>query len=143
MQLYSTFRKQPKQPMDQTDKMLYLLGWAMLAAALIFYLLVTNVSFFRNMPCLFLKTTGFYCPGCGATRAFFLMLHGRFLSALWFYPAVFYGVLMYLYFMVSNTAELLSRGKTLIGLRYRNLYLYIALGLILANWLLKNLLLIL
>lgn len=136
MQTYSLSKK---QPMNQADKAIYFLGWGLLAAAAIFYALITRVAFFRNMPCWFLLSTGFYCPGCGATRALYLMLHGRFLSAFWYYPPVFYGIPVYLYFMISNTIEILSHGKFRTGLRYRNLYLYIALGLILANWLVKNL----
>jgi len=36
----------------------------------------------RLWVCLFHATTGFYCPGCGATRATHELLHGRLLSAL-------------------------------------------------------------
>jgi hypothetical protein len=32
--------------------------------------------------CQFHKLTGLNCPGCGATRALFALLHGRFLQAL-------------------------------------------------------------
>jgi hypothetical protein len=32
--------------------------------------------------CLFYKTTGFYCAGCGATRALHALLHRRFFEAL-------------------------------------------------------------
>jgi len=32
--------------------------------------------------CLLYKTTGLYCAGCGATRALYALLHGRFLEAL-------------------------------------------------------------
>ena len=33
-------------------------------------------------PCPFRWAFGFYCPGCGSTRALHLLLHGRFLEAL-------------------------------------------------------------
>lgn len=33
-------------------------------------------------PCLLYKVTGFYCAGCGATRALYALLHGRLLEAL-------------------------------------------------------------
>jgi hypothetical protein len=32
--------------------------------------------------CLLYQTTGFYCAGCGATRALHALLHGRVLEAL-------------------------------------------------------------
>jgi hypothetical protein len=32
--------------------------------------------------CLLYRTTGFYCAGCGATRALHALLHGRFMEAL-------------------------------------------------------------
>lgn len=32
--------------------------------------------------CIVLKTTGLYCPGCGATRAVISLVHGRFIMAL-------------------------------------------------------------
>jgi hypothetical protein len=33
-------------------------------------------------PCLFHAFTGFYCPGCGATRALHQLAHGHFIAAL-------------------------------------------------------------
>jgi len=32
--------------------------------------------------CLLYRTTGFYCAGCGATRAFYALLHGRLWEAM-------------------------------------------------------------
>lgn len=34
-----------------------------------------------GLPCPFLATTGWYCPGCGTTRAFYSVMHGDFGSA--------------------------------------------------------------
>ncbi|MGI6199877.1 MAG: DUF2752 domain-containing protein [Christensenellales bacterium] len=34
------------------------------------------------IPCLLHSLTGLYCPGCGTTRAVYLLLHGDFLGAL-------------------------------------------------------------
>ena len=33
-------------------------------------------------PCPFRIVTGFYCPGCGSTRALYLLLHGHIIEAL-------------------------------------------------------------
>lgn len=35
-----------------------------------------------GLPCPFLATTGWYCPGCGTTRAFYSVMHGDFGSAI-------------------------------------------------------------
>lgn len=38
------------------------------------------------LPCLFYLVTGLYCPGCGAGRASYSILHGRFLDAFCYNP---------------------------------------------------------
>lgn len=38
------------------------------------------------LPCIFYSVTGFYCPGCGAGRACYSILHGRFLDAFCYNP---------------------------------------------------------
>ena len=35
-----------------------------------------------GLPCPFLASTGWYCPGCGATRSFYSLLHGDISTAL-------------------------------------------------------------
>ena len=39
--------------------------------------------------------------------------------------------------------DLISKGKYSIGMRYRDIYLYVAVALILLNWIVKNLLILL
>ena len=38
------------------------------------------------LPCLFYLVTGLYCPGCGAGRACYSILHGRCLDAFCYNP---------------------------------------------------------
>lgn len=45
--------------------------------------------------------------------------------------------------MISNSIELLTEGRMAIGMKYRNVYLYIGIVLILGSWIVKNLLLVL
>ena len=40
------------------------------------------------LPCVFYSLTGFYCPGCGAGRASYSLLHGRFLDAFCYNPVM-------------------------------------------------------
>lgn len=39
-----------------------------------------------RIPCLFHLVTGLYCPGCGAGRACYSILHGEFLKAFCYNP---------------------------------------------------------
>ena len=38
------------------------------------------------LPCIFYVLTGLYCPGCGAGRACYSILHGQFLEAFCYNP---------------------------------------------------------
>ena len=48
---------------------------------------------------------------------------------------------MYVWFMVSNTIEILSGNRWKIGMRFSEGYLYTALGILAVNWIFKNILL--
>jgi hypothetical protein len=57
------------------------LGFAAVAAgAILFFFDPTKNNFYPI--CEFHALTGLYCPGCGATRAAYQLLHGNFLMAL-------------------------------------------------------------
>lgn len=94
----------------------------------------------RPMPCLFHLFTGYYCPGCGGTRAVRELLKGHILRSAYYHPLVPYGTAFYLYFMVTQTIGRLSGGRIPIGMRYRNCYVWIAAVVIFLNFILKNLL---
>ncbi len=93
-----------------------------------------------TMPCMVYTTMGFYCPGCGGTRAVEAFLQGRLLRALWFHPLVPYAAVMFFGFMGTHTLEKLHVGR-IKGWRFHNWYLWAALGIVAANWILKNILL--
>lgn len=123
---------------ERQQKIFYWLGWAVLlaggAAGVVLYFWPWSVS----MPCLFLRYTGFYCPGCGGTRAFCSMLKGEFLKSLHYHPVVLYGTVVYAWFMLTNTLELLSKGRWKIGMEFRSRYLYIAAALIILHFIWSN-----
>ncbi|MBE5938374.1 MAG: DUF2752 domain-containing protein [Lachnospiraceae bacterium] len=54
-------------------------------------------------PCMLYTFTGYYCPGCGGTRAFIYLLKGQLVKSLIHHPAVIYAVLPGLLFMISQT----------------------------------------
>lgn len=92
-------------------------------------------------PCIFNILTGYYCPGCGGTRAVKSLLHGHFIKSLWYHPFVAYGVAVYAVFMVSHTIRKFIN-HNIKGMKYRNVYIYIWLAILIMNFIIKNLLLI-
>lgn len=62
---------------------LFLLYLGLLAAACTVLLLVEDPLRAGWLPeCLFYKTTGFLCYGCGSTRALHSLLHGHWVDSL-------------------------------------------------------------
>lgn len=113
-------------------------------------------------PCVFLRVTGLYCPGCGGTRACIALLHGQLLRSLIYHPVVAYGAAVYLVYACRNLPALAAAAakrpgapcrvkcigaaeawliKHARGMAFHNGYLYGAILVILANWTLKNFLL--
>ncbi len=123
----------------QQEKGLYQGGWILL---LVFLILAVGRQIFHirflTLPCLIHKWTGYYCPGCGGTRAFLELLKGHFITSFFYHPVVLYGGVLYACFMVSHTIEYLSKGKFKIGIPYTDWYLYIAIAIILLQWVVKN-----
>lgn len=90
------------------------------------------------MPCIFHSFTGWYCPGCGGTRAVMSLLKGAPILSFLYHPFVLYTVVIYVWFMISHTIDYLSCGKTSIGMKYRNIYLWIALAIFIINTAVKD-----
>ena len=67
---------------------LIILAAAVLAAAALFYVYFTTEGEGAGIPCVFYQITGFYCSGCGASRALRSILHLDFYQAIR-YNAVF------------------------------------------------------
>jgi hypothetical protein len=133
-----------KKISKKENRSLYWTGWILLGACALIYALARylHLNYLDYaLPCFFHKYTGYYCPGCGGTRAVIALFHGNFLRAAWYHPLVPYGAVLYLWFMVSNTIEILSGERWKIGMHFRETYLYIALGILAVNWVIKNVLL--
>ncbi|MCC8167769.1 MAG: DUF2752 domain-containing protein [Clostridiales bacterium] len=126
------------------DFYLYIVGWCLIGT---FALLMTvlKVSGLRLSeiipPCIFHFLTGYYCPGCGGTRAIIALVHGQLLKSFMYHPFVAYIAVLGGWFMISQTIERISGYRIRIGLHYRNIYVWITLILIFGNWIIKNLVL--
>lgn len=93
-----------------------------------------------QMPCLFYTATGFYCPGCGGTRAFRALLEGHLVQSFLLHPlvpflafSIPYLLLRYLYFRKNK--------KTFPRKIWENVLL-MGICLLAGNFLLKNALLL-
>lgn len=104
-------------------------------------------------PCLFHRLSGLYCPGCGGTRAVEALLQGNLLSCFLYHPFVFYCAVLYVWFMLTQTAERIPgllvqkksphRTPSVRGLDFKITYVYVGILIILFQWMLKNIILIL
>ena len=88
--------------------------------------------------CVFHSVTGFYCPGCGGTRAVAVLLEGNVFASVCYHPIVAYAAGFYVWFMASHAAERLSGCRLKVGLLFRSWYLYVALAIVVLNFFVKN-----
>ena len=92
-------------------------------------------------PCVFRSLTGFYCPGCGLGHAVEALLSFHLMKAFLYHPFFAYTAGFLLIYIVTNAiGRLFLRRRFVFPLR--SFFLWIGFGLLLGNWILRNLLLI-
>lgn len=119
----------------------YITGWCLIGILILlgFYLRFHHLDLNKFLlPCILHTLTGVYCPGCGGTRAMQYLFQGHFLKALIYHPLIFYTAVVGGWFMLSQTVERLSRHKLPIGMKYHDNYLWAAIIIVIANFILKN-----
>ena len=127
------------------ENALFLIGWSMVGILFLIYIsyrIFPTSLFHTNAPCVLHTLFGIYCPGCGGPRAISALLHGRLLDSFICHPLVPYTAIIGGWFLISQTIERVSKHKLAIGLHYRDSYLLIALGIVVINFILKNVLLL-
>ena len=85
--------------------------------------------------CMFHKLTGLYCPGCGGSRAVFLLLSGHPIQSFIYHPAVLFCAIGFLI-----NYYLLLRKKTAYKFNYG--WLWTLLVIIIVNCIIKNVMLV-
>ena len=100
------------------------------------------------MPCFFHELTGFYCPGCGGTRAFFALITGHPIISFLYNPAVIYAAGVLLFYAVWGVLYAISRrsGKergdgSLSPPKFHLAFVWIFIAILMVNCTVKNLLL--
>ena len=135
--------KKTKQTIRQTniEDQLYIVGLCLLAAVPLMFFAYRYLRArlpILAMPCLLHTFTGYYCPGCGGTRAVSALLHLQLWRSFCYHPIVPYGAAVYLWFMISHTIEKLSRHRLRIGMKWNPVWLWTALIILVLNVLVKD-----
>ena len=126
---------------QKEKRTLYFIGLGILGTAMviIFMQKITGMSFSDFLlPCLFHELTGYYCPGCGGSRAVHYLLEGNIPGSLYYHPFVLYAAAVCAAFMATNTIELLSRGKWKSGMEFKSCYVWIGVVIVALNFIVKN-----
>ncbi len=105
---------------------------AFIAAAALVYLYFTGEGEGAGIPCMFHQITGFYCSGCGASRALRSILHFDFYQALR-YNAIFTLCLpLFTVYFTSLSFSYIRFGKDRISekISMKIIYIFVAAALI-------------
>lgn len=130
---------------EKMDLYFYITGWIVVAliGAIAGIIYVCGTGWLEIVPpCAFHKITGLYCPGCGGTRAVFALCRGEIVRSIKFHPLVLYSVVCGGWFMISQSIQRISHNKIKIGMHFRDIYLWIALAIVIVNFIFKNMLLL-
>lgn len=92
-------------------------------------------SFFPE--CYFYKYTGYFCFGCGSTRAIRSLLQGNVVKSLYYNADIGYICVIYLWFMISYSLERMTKGRTKC-MKIKPIYGYLLISLSVVQCLLKN-----
>ena len=65
----------------------------------------------QGAPCFIYSLTGWYCPGCGGTRAVKALLCGRLFDSICYHPAVPYLAAWTIIFLCWQSLHYLSKGR--------------------------------
>ena len=125
------------------DKCFYIIGWIGIGALTVLWI-IWKAGFLGGLtipPCTLHSITGYYCPGCGGTRAVSALLAGHPLSATWYHPLVTYTVVIFGGFMLTQTLARLHIGG-IKGWKFHEWHLYAAVAIMIGNFILKNILLL-
>lgn len=92
-----------------------------------------------QLPCIMSTVMGLYCPGCGGTRAAAALLRGQIFLSIWYHPLIPYSAVIMGGFMVTQGLHRLGV-KRIKGWKFHNWYLYVAVIILVVNFLIKNML---
>lgn len=123
----------------QVDDVFYLIGKAAFVPVMFFGFWFAWKGFLDYgdlFECEIRRISGFPCPGCGGTRAFYHLFRGEIVQSFRLNPIVIYGAAVYLHFMLTMFGRKRIGKKTAGEVRIQY-YLYGAAAVLLLQWLIK------
>lgn len=107
-----------------------------------FCIFLFSFGFFTIPACLFITKFGFYCPACGATRAFLSLMSFDLVTSIKSNPFVFYTIFaIFVYFVLYIKLKMKKISETFLE-NYCKKASYIGISILLINWILRNVLLL-
>lgn len=128
--------------LDKENRIFVFLGIVLLICGII-YLVIDKYIFKVFLPdsqCILFQFFGFYCPGCGGTRAVNALLKGHLLQSFRYHIAVPITAVLYICFMGSNLLHMFF--PKVKAMPFREGYLWLVLGLVVLNFVIRNFLLL-
>lgn len=90
------------------------------------------------LPCIFYEVTGLYCPGCGAGRASYSILHGQFLDAFCYNPLMTILLPLIILYFIARFADWVITGGNHIDSRLNQKVLLAVLIVVCVYGVLRN-----
>lgn len=137
------------EPYDKKlDNIIYVFGLLSILLAIVLFICKTVFDFDLRkytMPCMLHLLTGYYCPGCGGTRALAYFFSGHLLKSVYYDPFVPYILITGGWFMISQSIHRLikSSHQHFRPMTIRPVYIYVGVAILLIQCLVKNLALLL
>lgn len=136
--MYDNAKRHPEQIIEEW----YFVGKIALVifvAATILFWWKGDAIISREHGCVFRDNVGLYCAGCGGTRAFYYLVHGKLWQSFLHNPFVLYMISVYIFFMTNtflymHTEKIGFKKFPIVGL------IYIGVGIMIGQCIIRNIL---
>lgn len=115
-----------------------LIGIAAVFLPAALYLYTHNPEVIPFIPCILYTTTGLYCPGCGAGRATFSLMHGEICQAFRYNPVMVFVVPLLAVYFVARALDWVITGGNHVDRFVPDRFLFWLLALILVYGVIRN-----
>ncbi len=137
--------------LTKPERFFYISGWIGLGCGVATALFLNSgtLDFIHGIDlCTFHRVTGYYCPGCGITRACFALAGGQVLKSILYHPLPLYLLILYAAWMgfITYRLGLARAGKEFSAQKNRLIYrrfeiaIYVMVAILLLQWVIKLLL---